>query len=106
MIKMMMRIVPSDMALSPRRGWDGSAKPQAKRKAYPAVWFQRREPGASLSKPSFRGDANRSAQSAAPLGPSRNDGRSASDGFSLFRLQLQRRRIDAVTQSRRGGAVL
>ena len=46
------------------------------------------------------------AQGAAPLGPSRNDGRAASDGFSLFRLQLQRRRIDAVTQSRRGGAVL
>src|ERR1700687_5787926 len=71
MITMMMRINPSDMALSPTGGRRRkSTAPRPERKAHPGLWFQRR---------------NRKR---------------------LFRLQFQRRRIDAVTQSGRAGAVL
>src|ERR1700731_89228 len=70
MIRMMIRMVPSDMAFSPTGGRQSGIRRAPIRKAYPAVWFQRRTPPA------------------------------------LFRLQLQRRRIDAVAQSGRAGAVL
>ena len=47
MITMMIRIVPSDMALSPRGGRRTEIRHAAhKRKAYPALWFQRRNLGA------------------------------------------------------------
>src|SRR5260370_27376229 len=74
MITIMISIIPSDMPLSPTGGRRMEIRPprslQLRRKAYPGLWFQRRNPE------------------------------------RLFRLQFQRRRIDAVAQSGRARPIL
>src|SRR6516225_285393 len=85
MITRTIRINPRDMTLSRR---DGRRKefhrPHDLRKAYPAGWFQRRN--------QFRraGDSEAVFRTAG----------------SLARLQLQRRRVDAIAQPRRARAVV
>src|ERR1700692_4420554 len=81
-------IVPSDMAFSPTGGRRMEIRhPATGNKAYSGFWFHGRN-----RKPRATGMGR--------------TGREQVQNSALFRLQFQRRRIDAVAQSGRAGSVL
>src|SRR5215475_5292596 len=101
MITRIIRINPRDMALSPTRGRRTKARSAARRKAYSPIWFQRRNPDRpkrdGFGEPSHFGLPFEPGLFGAPVSVFR---------ITLFRVQLQRRRVDAIAQSGGSRAVI